>query len=57
MEEQQEHYLAIVGRNKEIDTFPKGINPKMDVIKFKLSNFDITVQHFWRYAIGTLPNI
>ena len=43
-------------RDKEVDAFSKGINPKVNIIawqEFELIYYDVAVQHINHYTMGT----
>ena len=51
-------YKPTAGWNQEIHTFPKGINPKVNIMtqkEFKFASYDFAVQHVSPYAPGLPP--
>ena len=53
VEEQQWYYLTHSWEIKGVDTFPKSISLKVNVLvrpEFKLAYFETAVQHFSHYA-------
>ena len=52
----RKYYFISRWKDKEVNNFAKGINPKVNVIvrlEFELAYYDVTVQHISQYAMGT----
>ena len=50
-------YLNNIRGDNKVHTFPKGINPKVNVIarlEFRLANYDVAVQHVNQCAVETV---
>ena len=50
------YYLTHSWGGKRIHTFPKGINPKVNLkapLEFELANYEVVVQHFISYVTET----
>ena len=50
-------YLTIIGGNKGVHAFPKGISPKVNIIarlEFELANFEVAVQRVNHYTLVIL---
>ena len=60
VEEEEWYYLTHSWEDKGVDTFPKGICPKVIVIgrlEFELAYYDSAVHRFNRYTTTTPPKL